>query len=228
MRKFALILLALVIALLIAAIWNEHIRFASFQAENHQRIAKVEEDVRALHSDLEALSKSPKTAASKDVSDLPGIRGAIAELRRRAEDLEKKPLATAANTNTPPKEAESYVYPDSTLRKNYTFAGFTSPATATESVLFSISKLDRKSFETTVTDDMAKVWQTAFEDLPPDVMPGGFKNGSMYRATGFKVLEETPVSDTEMKLKIFLEGQNQILKMVFKKVGNDWKWSANF
>jgi hypothetical protein len=58
-------------------------------------------------------------------------------------------------------------------------------------------------------------------------MPGGFKNGQMYRATGFRLLEQTAIAEDEVRTKIFLEGQNQVLKLVFKRVGGEWKWSSN-
>ena len=55
-------------------------------------------------------------------------------------------------------------------------------------------------------------------------MPGGYKNGALFRAAGYRVLEETPLSDDETRLKVFLEGrQNMALKLVFKKVNGEWK-----
>jgi hypothetical protein len=230
MRKLTIVLSALVIGLLIAAVWNEHVRFSSFHAENHQRIAKVEDDVRALRADIDNLTKASKTASSVAPAanaDLPQIRGAIAELRRRAEELEKKPSASSA-TNANARPPEAYVYPDSKHRTDYTFAGFASAPTAAESVLWAITKMDRKSFEKTLTDEQLKFWTDEFKDLPPDVMSGGFRNGSMFRATGFKVTEEIPVAEDETHLKVFLEGENNVLKLRFKKVGADWKWAGNF
>jgi hypothetical protein len=229
MQKVGTFLAVLVVLVFATLLWKEHSRFELLRAESNQRVAKLDEEIGSLRAELLAMTRklARLQPAPKEISDLPQIKGAIAELRRRAEDLEKKPTsAEAKSTNTPP--AESFVYPDSVGRNNYNFAGFATAADATQSVLWSISKLDRKSFENTVAGEMSTMWQNAFQDLPPDVMPGGFKNGAMYRASGFKVLEEIPVSDTEVKTKVFLEGQNHVLKMIFKKVGTEWKWAGNY
>jgi hypothetical protein len=61
MRKLIIILGVIAIAFLMAALRYEHVRFASFQAENHQRIAKLEDEVRALRTNLEAMTKPPLT-----------------------------------------------------------------------------------------------------------------------------------------------------------------------
>ena len=48
----------------------------------------------------------------------------------------------------------------------------------------------------------------------------------MFKASGYRVLEETPLSDEELLLKVFLEGSRVMIKPVFKDLG-EWKWARN-
>jgi hypothetical protein len=41
------------------------------------------------------------------------------------------------------------------------------------------------------------------------------------------VLEETPLSDEQLRLKVFLEGSRIVIKPVFRKEGGEWKWERN-
>jgi hypothetical protein len=47
----------------------------------------------------------------------------------------------------------------------------------------------------------------------------------MFKAAGFRILEETPVSTEELRLKVFLEGTGVVIKPVFTNVGGEWKWA---
>jgi hypothetical protein len=49
----------------------------------------------------------------------------------------------------------------------------------------------------------------------------------MFKATGFRVLEETPVSQDEVHLKVFLEGSRETIKPVLQRIGGEWKWAGN-
>jgi hypothetical protein len=117
---------------------------------------------------------------------------------------------------------------DSTKRKEYAFSGYAAPQAAFQSMLWAITQSDARVYRESLGGEMATMFAEQYKDMPEGVMPGGFKNGLMYKAAGFRVLEETPISDDETRLKVFLEGrQNIVLKPVFKKIGSEWKHIRN-
>jgi len=120
------------------------------------------------------------------------------------------------------------VYPDSRRKKDYAFAGYAAPQSSLQSLLWAITQSDPKAFQASLAAEMASAFASQFQDLPEGVMPGGFKNGSMYQASGYRVLEETPLPNDEVRVKVFLEGKPKVtVKLVFKKVGDQWKWARN-
>jgi hypothetical protein len=94
-------------------------------------------------------------------------------------------------------------------------------------VLWAITQSDTKAFQAGLAGDMADAFARQFQDLPEGVMPGGFKNGAMFKASGYRVLEEAAISEEELRLKVFLEGARIVIKPVFRKIGEEWKWARN-
>jgi hypothetical protein len=130
-------------------------------------------------------------------------------------------IASASGANTP------FVYPDSIRKKDYVFRGYAAPQFSLQSMFWALSQADPKAYQASITAQMAEAFAGQIKDLPEGVMPGGFKNGAMYRASGYRILEETALSDEETQLKVFLEGRHLVLKLIFKRIGNEWKWARN-
>ena len=209
---------------------------ASFVLE-HRAENKFDDEITSLKSEIQQLAdqvsnlqKSQATAIQTTVSlpedqltELMQIRGELGQLKEGLSQLEyanavlSNQIATAKDDNAP------LVYSDSVRKKDYTFSGYSAPQSSFQSVLWAITQSDGKTYLASLTGDMLNGAAQQFKDLPEGVMPGGFKNGAMYNATGFHVLEETPTYDDETQLKIFLEGQNLILNEIFKKVDGQWK-----
>jgi hypothetical protein len=153
-------------------------------------------------------------------SEMNELQTRLAELGQATASLSNQ-LATARGDNIP------FVYADATKRKDYIQAGYLTPQSAFQTLLWSISKLDAKAFQASLTGTMESVFARDFQELPEGVMPGGFRNGAMYKASGFRVLEETPLSADETRVKVFLEGARTTVTPVFKRVNGEWKWSRN-
>jgi hypothetical protein len=219
----ASLFLSLVVSVLF---WSEHTKDAREKQKLMLRLNELAAALERIQAQMGSFSKSiddsrPAGARPSDGdSDILRLRGAISELRKRTEELEK--------AAPPPRKAPPpFVYPDSIAKNSYANAGFETPAAGAQTVLWAIGQMDRKAFEEAITPEFAKVFLSD-EDLPPNVMPGGFRNGAMYRATGFHITEEAPLSADETRVKVFLEGANTTLNMMFKKVDGEWKWSGNW
>jgi hypothetical protein len=230
-RLIPLVFLVITLLLLIAVI-REHRASRRLQEAFDSvqlRMQELAEQVTALQQEQQRAIVLPGTSAGigEDKAELARLHGAIARLQERLAQLERvnagisNDIAAARGANIP------FVYPDSTKRADYAFTGYSTPQSAIQSVLWSINKGDAKAFLESVTGTVAEAFATQFQDLPEGVMPGGFRNGAMFKATGFRVVEETPTSEDEIRLKVFLEGSRTMIQPVFRRVGGEWKWSRN-
>ena len=118
-----------------------------------------------------------------DLSELMRLRAEIRQLRDRLMQVERvseavsNRLAEASGANTP------FVYADSTKRKDYAFSGYAAPQSAFQSMLWAITQSDVKAYRESLGPEMAAMFAEQYKDMPEGVMPGGFKNGMMYKAS---------------------------------------------
>lgn len=191
-------------------------------------------DLKTLHQGLaERLDQAPQSVPESlptgiDLAELTRLRSEVARLRDQLMQLERTGEAPSNQLAAARGETAPFIYPDSTRRKDYVFSGYTAPQSALQSLLWAITQSDVNAYRASLSPAMAQQFSEQYKDMPEGVMPGGFKNGMMYKASGFRVLEETPISDDETRLKVFLEGrQNIVLKLVFKKIDGEWKHARN-
>src|SRR5262245_21400351 len=232
MRRSVLLVFVFVLLALVTVIWREHHARATMQERLHLMHVQAEDlawQVATLQQQQQRLVASPRTTAPNqdDTAQLAELRREVAQLRETLMQVERasaaisNEVAMARGANIP------FVYPDCTKRADYAFTGYSTPQSSLQSVLWAIRQTDAKMFLQSLTGTVAEVFAKQFEDLPDGVMPGGFRNGAMFKATGFRVVEETPISDDEMRLKVFLEGSRIMIQPVFKRDGTEWKWARN-
>lgn len=196
-------------------------------------LASLQAEVQRLS---EAFAAQQQEIARRDVSgaqstppphgQLPELKPPAAELARLRDRITELESANAAVSNQLAAASGAsipFVYSDSVKRKDYAFSGYDAPQSALHSMLWALSQSDPRAYQASVTDETADAFASAVKDLPEGVMPGGYKNGALFRASGFRILEETSVSDSETRLKVFLEGRHLVLKLVFRKVDREWK-----
>jgi hypothetical protein len=232
MKNFKAIAVAAIFLSLFAGLLMEHRSRSALNKEMlslKSELARLEERMTASQPEREAVSEpSPSVTIPADrPQELLGLRATVNELRQKLSDLEQA-NATVSNQMASARGPEvPLIYPDAKKRKDYVFAGYSVPERAFQSVLWAITQSDAKTFQASITGDMAAGFASSFQDLPDGVMPGGFRNGEMFKASGYRVLEEAPLSDDEFVLKVFLEGSRMVIKPVFKKVDGEWKWARN-
>ena len=188
-------------------------------------VASLHQDYRSsLHATIEAPAAAPSDSQREELTRL---RAEIGQLRQQVLALEQGHAAVSNQIASATGGNEPFVYPDSTRRKDYTFSGYAAPQSALQTLFWALTQADPKAFQASLTGDMATAFGQQVQELPDGVMPGGYKNGAMYKASGFRVLEEMPLGEDEMRLKVFLERSKIIIKPIFKKVGTEWKWARN-
>lgn len=231
MNKLKVIAVSTIILALVAGLLAERqsrIALREDMLSLKSELERLEERVAASHPAQTAARESPPAATSADeTGKLLALRAQMSELLRRLSALE---AANAAVSNSVPsaKGADvAFVYPDATRRSEYAFSGYSTPQSAFQSVLWAITQLDARTFQASIAGDVAAGFASQFQDLPEGVMPGGFENGAMFKASGYRVLEEMPLSDEELRLKIFLEGSRVVIKPVLRRIEGEWKWARN-
>ena len=232
MKKPAIFVILIVAALLVTAVIREHQANVSLKGAVgmlQTRMQELTEQVVALQNEKQRAVVLPATSMEKtdDRDEWGRLRGEVARLQERLAGVERanagisNEIAVARGANIP------FVYPDSTKRKDYAFTGYATPQSGFQSALWAITQMDAKAFLSSVTGQNAEMWAEELKDLPDGVMPGGFRNGAMFKATGFRIVEETPASQDEVHLKVFLEGSRITIKPVLQRVGGEWKWARN-
>lgn len=232
MKNPALLIISIIALVLLLLLIVEHQAKVSLQADIASlkaRTLELGDQLELLHRRQSQYESRPATTViqADDSGELARLRTEIDRLEKHLATVEKtglvisNELATARGANIP------FVYADSTARKNYAFSGYATPQSGFQSVLWSITQMDAKSFLGSLAGHNVEFWTKEFQAMPDGVMPGGFRNGAMFRATGFRVVEETPLSQDEVRLKVFLEGARITIQPVLQRVGAEWKWSRN-
>lgn len=209
----------------------------------HRATTRMNDQFAALRTEVQRLSDrllaeqlahakpatpEPQTPSPAPVTDdlqaqVRRLADEVARLQERlaqlesARDASTNQAAAGGGGNTP------FVYPDSIRRKDYAFSGYAAPQSALKSMFWALAQSDARAYQASVTGVTAEAFASASKDLPSGVMPGGYRNGSLFRAAGFRVLDEAPLSVDETQLKVFLEGQNLVLKLIFQRSGSEWK-----
>lgn len=231
MSRLTVIAVSALVITLITGLISEHQARTALSED----LASVKAEAQRLAQQVAVLQREQSrtgerrqfASAGEQSPELARLRALIGELHGRLSELERA-SAAFSNAMAAAKPADvPFVYPDATRRADYAFKGYHTPQAALQSVLWTITQLDARTHQASLTGPMADTFATAIEDLPEGVMPGGYKNGAMYRATGYRILEETPLSDEELLLKVFLEGAQIVIKPVFKLVDGEWKWARN-
>ncbi len=232
MTKFkATVLSAIVVAIVIGLVLDHQARtrlnndILSLKLEVQQLASLQQDQKQALDTGFQTTEDAGLPEGQ--LAELKRLRGEVSQLRESVVALENalagisNQLALATGANAP------FVYADSIKRKDYAFSGYAAPQAALQSMWWALSQSDARAFQASLTSTMAAAFADQTKDLPEGVMPGGWRGGALYKASGYRVLEETPISNAETRFKVFLEGQHLTVKLVFKKVGDEWKWADN-
>jgi hypothetical protein len=97
------------------------------------------------------------------------------------------------------------------------FAGYASPDSALESYAWAFSKGDRAAMAQSVTPELQKELAGKTDNQIKAAVELEAKQ------PGYTIQKREVVSDDEVVLHITMIGSDQIVKMVVKKIGNEWK-----
>jgi hypothetical protein len=169
---------------------------------------------------LLAQAQRSRGISSDQESELLRLRGEVGVLRKRTKDLEKlmASLPNASQTLKPEVAPE-----DNFPRAAWKFAGYATPEAAFESMILALSRGDVKAILASYDPELRKAQEKGWENEPEGQLRDKLINGTI-QVTGFRILRRDFVSDDEVFLTVYIEGERgQEGKFRLRKLEDGWK-----
>jgi Domain of unknown function (DUF4878) len=227
-----ILLCTLLLAAVAAAVveWNT---IANLRLENLELKNQVQQTRALAESDLNqklAQLKGELDQLRAQARELPRLRGEaqqlrksineLARLRDENQQLKARSAAASSAASHPPDSGETSV-----KRENWAFAGYASPDAALQSTIWAASQGDLKTMLAASSPEfrteMEKEWENKTEAQIAQELRKETEKIAAYR-----ILDRETVSDDEVVLNVYTEGNNRAKKLSMKKYGNEWKFAG--
>ena len=230
MAKLRLIIFAVLIitlAVLLEIQYEAHRQLRgqsdSLQAQ-FKRIEELEaENVRL--SNLVARANTP--LAETQLAELQSLREQVEFLRHRTNEIatlraEISSLRSALSdagkptADAPPDVPAEDIHP----RDTWAFAGYDTPENAIESLMWAVSEGDADSYMAGLAPDL-------FDQMQGELVDGSFAEDGpfeMGNITGYRIVDRDMISDNEVTVTLYMDGENQIMPIVLDKT-DDGSWA---
>lgn len=205
----------------------------------HQARLRAKREYQALAQQVEQMSQS--LAKNRDLTDFAGtttrpapdeqslellrLRGQVGVLRDQCKDLENvRSENRAAHAVLENKRTNSVATADYWPRDSWSFTGYGSPDAALQTSLWAANNGDLKALFDSTTGDLRKMVEADLSGKSPE--EAAIK--AMDEVINFKsvrvVNRETQADDAAV-LTVAIEdkAETQTVKMLMKRVGNEWK-----
>ena len=90
-----------------------------------------------------------------------------------------------------------------------------------------MSQGDFKTMLASVTPEQRASLEKQFENKTPEQIRAEGKRG-MEKVTGFRILDQKTLSDSEVMLRVFADGENHAQKMLMRRMGAEWKMAGPY
>jgi hypothetical protein len=222
----ALLLLGITVAVVE---WNmiSNLRSENLELKNQLQQSKAI-DESALKQKQAQLSAETEQLRAQ-LKELPRLRGELQQLRKATNELAKlreenqqlksRGVAVASILSAPADQGTSF------KKENWAFAGYATPDSTLQSMVWAMSQGDMKTFLAGVSPEgramLEKEWENKTE---AQIADEGRKE--MEKTTGYHILDRKTVSNEEVELQMVMDGENHIEKISMKKYGNEWKFAG--
>ena len=188
-------------------------------------------------SSLVAQAATAPSLSPEQLRDLLRLRNEVGQLRK----LEgQKPMLEATNAQLREMDVKSRealararALPNYWPKDQLAFAGYGDPASALKSFLAAMKNGDLKAMLDCFDPAMAAGMEAemkkeggdpAAKEAETNSMLGDFLEG----ADGFHIIDQTTTASNEVTVNVSFDGEGQVRKMVFRQIGNDWKFVDGF
>jgi len=196
---------------------------AALEQQSDQLAEQAAETVRL--SNLLAQANSSKQLTTSQPADLLRLRSEVGALRRQTNDLAKLQadnarLRTAVGNGAKSATIESKANQDTIDKESWAFVGYADPESAFESAVWAMSKGDAKTILASLHpdgQDLKEAQGKSESDLAAE------NKAEFEKVTGYKIVDKQTVSDSEVILTVYAQGENAMTKFRLQRVGNEWK-----
>jgi len=165
--------------------------------------------------------------AQKDNADLLRLRNEVATLRRQAGELErlqeqnrKLQAALAAQPKTAPVANPKDIFP----KEAWAFVGFADPESTIQSAAWAMSRGDFQTLLASLTPEQRANHERQFQGRSESEIAAMMANNKDYKnMSGYQITNREILSDREMVVSLYQQGRDRTIKMVLKRIGDEWK-----
>ncbi len=207
-------------------------------AVQRSTIARLGRELESLRLQLQAAEQAratpaqqpPPTLPEEQLRELLRLRGKAGLFRSQAEDLtqlqhENRRLRAALASTGSPADAATNAFAAGRPMPltDLAFAGYATPEAALESLLWSERETNLTAYMTSLLPDRQSVEQARLQRQSEQGGEGLFFQDRS-AVTGFQFLDSNPVSDDEVALSFVVRGREQLMKVVARRVGAEWRF----
>jgi hypothetical protein len=206
-------------------------RFISeLSVENQSLRAEVEQltaqNERLTNATVQARGSQSLTEA--ELSELLRLRGEAGRLRKEHQELAKlREENQQLRAALPPGKGvrASNLAPEATYwpKDSWVFAGYATPESALQSLLWSASNGDMKSFLASTTGEAQKQLENDLKQKSEAELAGDLAKETA-KLTSCRLLDKEYLPDDVVRLTLRMDGDHTETNALFlKKIGNEWK-----
>jgi 4-amino-4-deoxy-L-arabinose transferase-like glycosyltransferase len=226
---------AVIVALaIIAVLWG-------MQLEANRRLREESAATRELVARLNTLEvenfrlsnivvRARTPLAGAQLAELDQLRQEVQSLRRKTNDMRnmqvelrrvRAELLTARNSiasNAPPDVPAEDIYP----RDSWQFAGYDTPEQALESATWAIGQGDEDTYMASLTPELR-------DEMQAELADGSFADAApleMSNTTGYRIVDREPLSDNEIIITVYMDGDGSEVPLTLVNTGDGWKVSG--
>ena len=226
-----------IVAAMAILLWRSHNEALALRETNRQLHALIA----ALEADSTDANRVEADSAPPISPELMRLRGEVAQLRRQTNEIatlqtENAKLkatlasameaATAARLQAKPSIDSAAVQPLLVPRETWAFAGYGSPEDALKTAVWAMSNGDPNNFLASLSPTERAKMERQWQDKTHEEIAAEARR-EMDKLTGFRILDRQVISDDEVVLRVFAEGdERDIRRMRMKRFGSEWKFDG--
>jgi uncharacterized protein YhaN len=189
-----------------------------------ERLTTELTQMRKQHSELMSLRNEvgQLRAVSKTASDL---NSEVARLRQENQQLAQKLTTGAAQIGAGNSGGPGNATPDRFSRDSWNFAGYNTPENALVSAIWAMKQGDPQTYLQSLTpEEQARITKSWAGKTEQEIAQS--HQSDVAQINGIRILDRQEISPTQMRMNVYLEGQNRMATIMMNQSGNEWKYGG--
>ena len=228
--RFVIFVVAIIaLAVLLGKLYEARRQLRSQSASLQEQFRRLE-DLEAENTRLSNIVARASTPLSEvQLAELQQLRAEVESLRNRTNEIAalraeltrlRGVLSQAGGSSAagPPDVPAEDIYP----RDSWEFAGYDTPENAIESLMWAVSQGDQDTYAAGLTPELQ-------DDLQDDLANGSFATDApleMGDITGYRIVDRNVISDGEVTITVYVDGDGDLMPIVLDKTDNGWAIAA--